>query len=151
MVKPKNTPQSAEYKKATQGRPLKYRSAMELERVIENYFQQQDSKEKPYTITGMALFLGMTRKNLIEYGERENFVNVINRARARIESQVEDMLLTGKNQAGCIFWLKNQGWSDKQEIEVNDITQLPKDELVRKLQAKIKQLPTTKQAKVVNE
>lgn len=117
------------------GRPLKFTSAKQLERKVHEYFNSCDTSEKKYTITGLAISLGLTRKQLIEYQERETFKNVINGAKAIIEAQVEEILLSGKAQAGSIFWLKNQGWSDKQEIEVNDITKLSKDELIDKIKS----------------
>ena len=36
--------------------------------------------------------------------------------RAHLEDHWE-MRLAGGNAAGTIFWLKNQGWSDRQELE----------------------------------
>lgn len=115
--------------------PLKYRSAKQLDKYVQNYFAQCDEQQKKYTITGLALHLGMTRKMLIEYGERETFKKVIQTARTRIEQQVEETMLNGKAIAGCIFWLKNQGWTDEQQINVNDITQLTKDELINKVRS----------------
>ena len=113
--------------------PLKYRSATQLDKYIQDYFRQCDEDKRKYTITGLAVHLGMTRKMLIEYGERETFKKVILTARSRIEQQVEEILLSGKSQAGAIFWLKNAGWTDKQEIEVNDVTELTKDELIERI------------------
>ena len=121
--------------KAKTGRPLRYRSASELERKILAYFDKQDELKKPYTITGLARTLGMTRKMLIEYQARDLFRNVIEAAKTRIEESVEEILLSGKAQAGAVFWLKNKGWSDRQEITVEDVTKLSKDQLIGKIKS----------------
>ena len=116
----------------TIGRPRKYRTAVQMERSIKDYLAENDAK---LTITGLANHLGLTRKQLIEYEERSEYANLIKGARSIIEQRIEELLLYSKHgQAGLIFWLKNAGWTDKQEIDVNDITTLTKDDLVKKLE-----------------
>lgn len=131
-------------------RPLKYRSATQLERHISKYFAERDREKKPYTITGLAIHLGIDRKTLKNYADREMFVPVIKAAQARIEDYVEQQLITGRNQAGCIFWLKNHDWTDKTEIDVNDITQLTKDDLVKKLE-RMQARPIAMRKRAVND
>lgn len=75
------------------------------------------SQQKPYTITGLAQFLGTSRETLIEYQEREEFVDTIKAAKLRCEGYMELALLEG-NATGPIFNLKNNyGWKDKTEQE----------------------------------
>ena len=80
-----------------------------------------DEKEKPYTITGLCLYLDICRDTLIEYEKREEFIDTIKRAKNKVENYVEENSLMGKlNPTVSIFNLKNNfGWKDKQEIETN--------------------------------
>lgn len=118
---------------STLGRPKSYRTATELEKHCLKYFAECDTKGKPYTITGLASSLGISRSTLHGYGKSKDFSNVIKGAITRIEANVEEIMLSGKAQAGSIFWLKNHGWHDKQEIDVNDISKLSRDELIEKV------------------
>lgn len=110
------------------GRPLKFSSVMAFGRKVDEYFQT--CGDKP-TITGLATHLGLSRKQLIEYGNRADYGNVVKGAKSLIEAKVEERLLYSKHSpAGLIFWLKNQGWSDTQQIDVNDISGKSKDQLI---------------------
>lgn len=117
----------------TLGRPKIFRSATELERHVLKYFDECETKEKPYTIAGLAASLGISRNTLHQYGKREDFRDVIKGAVTHIEASVESIMLQGKAQAGSIFWLKNHGWTDKQEIDINDVSKLSRDELIEKV------------------
>lgn len=103
------------------GRPKKYSEVELLERKINEYFEMCDEKGKPYTITGLCLYLDIDRATLLRYEEREEFRNTIKRAKNKIENYVEENSLLGKlNPTVSIFNLKNNfGWKDKQEIETN--------------------------------
>lgn len=114
---------------------LKYKDEKKLEKAINDYFQKCDEKEKPYTMTGLALSLGIDRTTLIRYSGRESFATLIKNAKAKVEEQLEESLYRLGNNSGVIFNLKNNyGWSDKQEIEsintnrYNIINDLPKDD-----------------------
>ena len=106
------------------GRPRKYKTVKELEEKIENYFNTCDIENRPYTVTGLAIALDMSRKMLLEYCDRvdengDSFRNSIKKAKDRCEAKIEEGLLSGKyNATGAIFNLKNNyGWKDKQEVE----------------------------------
>jgi hypothetical protein len=120
------------------GRPLKYQP-QEFADKIESYFEWCDGQktilyndagqvvkviEKPYTITGLCVYIGTSKETLREYMLREEFVDAIKKAKLRIENYCEEGSLTGRlNTIASIFNLKNNfDWKDKQEIEVNDIT-----------------------------
>lgn len=107
------------------GRPRKYETVEELEEIIEKYFDICDIESRPYTITGLAITLGMSRQGLLEYCTRvdengEPFLYSIKKAKDRCEAKIEEGLLSGKyNATGAIFNLKNNyGWRDKQEQEI---------------------------------
>ena len=114
---------------------LKYKNEKDLEEAINKYFIECDEKDKPYTISGLALSLGIDRRTLVNYGERESFFPLIKNAKAKVETMLEENLYRLGNNSGIIFNLKNNyGWTDKQEQEValtnrfNIINDLPKEE-----------------------
>ena len=102
------------------GRPRKYKSPEEMQIAIDDYFATCDKENKPYLITGLALHLGFTsRTDLINYeGYSLEFHNTIKKAKTRVEAYCESKIFN-HNPAGAIFALKNYGWKDRQEIDVN--------------------------------
>lgn len=125
------------------GRPLKYKTVEELESAIEEYFDWCDnrttsvyikeagdnvpiSNPAPYTMSGLAYALDMSRQALLDYSKKDEFLDAIKRARARVEQDVETRLMDGKAPAGAIFNLKNNfGWKDKNESEVTHVMPNP--------------------------
>ena len=103
------------------GRPLKYESVEMMQKDIDKYFAECDEKQKPYTVSGLAYALGTNRQTLINYEEKEEFVDTIKSAKAKIELFNEEMLYSKDvSTTGVIFNLKNNyGWKDKQEIEAD--------------------------------
>lgn len=100
------------------GRPLKYQTVEELERLVQQYFIDCDANEKPYTISGLALALNMSRQDLLNYQAKAEFVDTIKTAKQRCENYAEEQLFRSGNVAGVIFNLKNNyGYKDKQEVE----------------------------------
>jgi hypothetical protein len=100
------------------GRPKKYNTVEEMEKVIEQYFEERKREGLPYTVSGLALALDMTRETLLKYEENSEFSDTIKRAKQRIEEYVETRLFVSGIATGVIFNLKNNfGWKDKQEIE----------------------------------
>lgn len=109
------------------GRPLKFQSVEEMEKLINAYFDSCFKKNEetgeaeqiePFTVTGLALAVGTDRKGLCEYAERPEFSNSIKKAKAFIENYAEKSALISRNPAGAIFILKNHGWSDTQKLEL---------------------------------
>lgn len=101
------------------GRPLKYKNKEEIDQAIKAYFERCEGTGKPLTMSGLAVWLDMDRRSLVNYGNREEFFPSIKRARAMIEASTEErMLMNELNVTGAIFSLKNNyGWVDKQEIK----------------------------------
>ena len=99
------------------GRPLKYGNCWDLDELCFAYFEECDENKDPYTITGLALALETTRKTLIEYAEKPEFVNTIKYYKTMVENYAEKKLYTG-NATGPIFALKNFDWSDRQEHQL---------------------------------
>lgn len=101
------------------GRPLIYNSVEELKKDIDAYFVDCDAKKLPYTMSGLALTLGVDRKTILNYSDKEGFFHTIKNARHRVEQYAEQQLFIGKNQTGTIFNLKNNfGWKDEQQLSV---------------------------------
>jgi hypothetical protein len=59
----------------------------------------------------------MTRKTLWAYSDKPAFCDAVEKARTRLELAWERRL-AGNACTGAIFWLKNQGWTDKTETEL---------------------------------
>ena len=104
------------------GRPLKYKTAEELDKAIEQYYVDCQKQMRPYTMSGLAVALGIDRRTLLNYSKKDDFFPTIKKARDMVEAFTEEMLLTGKNTAGVIFSLKNNfGWKDKTEVEATNL------------------------------
>ena len=116
------------------GRPLKYKQPKKIMEIGEQFFKECDEKNVPYTITGLALALGISRQNLCEYAARPEYSDTIRKLKQRVEASVEQLMLN-KGHAGSIFWMKNHDWTDKTVQEVHNIEEMTQDQLNEKLQA----------------
>jgi hypothetical protein len=96
------------------GRPLKWETVEELQLQVNKYFE--DTPEPRWTITGLALALDTDRQTLINYSNREEYFDTINKAKLMVENAYE-IDLREKGHAGNIFALKNFGWKDKTEVD----------------------------------
>lgn len=75
----------------------------------------------PPSMTELCLQLGISRETLSNYGNEEEYIDTITRARGRIEAYLEGELLKRNKVQGVIFNLKNNyGWKDKQEVSLED-------------------------------
>lgn len=119
------------------GRPLLYKTPEEMKVVIDEYFDYCDNRIQqvyspksegvievinpaPYTMSGLAYALGMDRRTLLDYSNRDKFLPTVKRARDRVESDVEARMNDRQTfTAGLIFNAKNNfGWVDKTETDV---------------------------------
>ena len=140
------------------GRPLLYKTVEELSSVIDEYFTWCDNRTKsvfikdlgdnieisdpaPYTMSGLAYALDMSRRALIDYSHRDEFLPTIKRARSRIEQDVETRM-NDKNTftPGLIFNAKNNfDWRDRTEVESSgEVTHKYEDMTDEQLDAAIK-------------
>lgn len=124
------------------GCPPMYKTPEEMQKVIDKYFEDCSgeyividgavavdkhgnpikTKERPLTITGLALALGFTtRQSLLNYEGKPEFVDTIKRAKSKIEQYAEERLYDKDGVNGAKFNLSNnfKGWSEKQQIESN--------------------------------
>lgn len=124
------------------GCPPMYKTPEEMQKVIDKYFEDCSgeyividgevatdkhghpikTKERPLTITGLALALGFTtRQSLLNYEGKPEFLDTIKRAKSKIEQYAEERLYDKDGVNGAKFNLSNnfKGWSEKQQIESN--------------------------------
>ena len=131
-------------KKHPGGRPPKYEKKEEMQRKIDEYFESchrivmifdktigrhvpaidgngnlLKEQYRPYTITGLADALDMSRQSLLNYSEDEEFFDTIMRAKRKCEMYAEEKLYDKNGSNGAKFSLANnfKGWKEKQEIE----------------------------------
>lgn len=113
MVEEKNE----ERKKHPGGRPLKY-TPEEFKRLIDEYIAECEAKGKLINLVGIICYLDTTRETWREYEQREEFADIIKKARMRCERDlVERMANKDTFTPGQIFIAKNHyGYVDKQEL-----------------------------------
>lgn len=97
------------------GRPPKWKTVEELQEKVDEYFKVTPPNE--VTITGLALHLDTTRETLCDYGKKDMFSDAIKNAKYRVALEYEKDLRR-KGRSGDIFALKNFGWTDKQDHNV---------------------------------
>jgi len=119
------------------GRPLKFKTVEELQTVIDEYFDWCDNRTKkiwddknmkeymitdpaPYTMSGLARRIGLSRQALMEYSHKDEFGDAIKAARQKIEEDVETRMNSKDTfTPGLIFNAKNNfGWKDKTETDI---------------------------------
>jgi len=112
-----------------------FKTPEEMQAKIDEYFEWCDNRAikkvddsgkefmigipAPYTMSGLARRLGMDRKGLINYKNRDEFFPAIHAARERVHEDVENRLMETRNERGAIFNLKNNfGWKDESQTDV---------------------------------
>jgi hypothetical protein len=105
----------ADEQKHAGGRPMAYDDAGKLATAVDAYFA---STLRP-TLAGLAYALGIDRQTLYNYKERDEFIDIMKRARDRVEVGYEERLIYDNQPTGVIFALKNMGWKDKTEQDLN--------------------------------
>jgi hypothetical protein len=99
-------------------RPPIYATPEEFKAVADQYFEDCKANEQVPTVNGLSLALDMTRETLLRYEEKPEFTDTVKRVRIRLEAAWEQRL-AGTACTGAIFWLKNQGWTDKTVSELS--------------------------------
>ena len=116
------------------GRPKIFNDVKEVEEKINAYFNYCEEKEKPYTMSGLAYYLDISRQTLVNYSNQDQFFDTIKKARDRVQMQLEENALSNKaNPTFTIFNLKNNfDWKDSNEVKTNvEITKV--DELLNEI------------------
>lgn len=111
------------------GRPVLYSNPDDFTKVANDYFAKCVADETVPTVNGLCIALGMTRETLLRYEEKDGFSDSVKMVRMRLEAAWEQRL-AGPNAAGTIFWLKNQGWTDRSEQVIDAKVSMTHDEWV---------------------
>lgn len=125
------------------GRPPVYKTPAEMQKVIDAYFAECEgvyirdedgnietdkygdpvtTKQRPLTITGLALALGFSgRQALLNYEDKPEFMDTIMRAKSKVEQYAEERLFDKDGVNGAKFNLSNnfKGWNEKRQIDSN--------------------------------
>lgn len=125
------------------GRPPAYKNVKEMQEIIDKYFKSCEGTilknddgdivfdkygqpviigQKPPTVTGLALALGFnSRQSLLNYADKEEFMDTITRAKSQIEEYAETRLFDKDGVNGAKFNLINnfRGWKEHKEVESN--------------------------------
>lgn len=142
------TQESPEKQPHAGGRPLKFETVEALQMAIQLYFDNQDphiekrltatglnangttmfserevmTEQKPYTMSGLARALGVDRKTLLNYSNRDEYFPTVRDAKQRCEEYAEGQLF-GPFSSGAKFNLINnyaseaRDWTDKQSVD----------------------------------
>lgn len=119
------------------GRPPKFKSAEEIQKLIDEYFESCKGEpimidgepfldkngfpvlinDRPPTVTGLALALGFhSRQSLLNYQAKREFVDTITRAKMRVEEYCETRLFDRDGQRGAEFNLRyNFRWAQEEK------------------------------------
>ncbi len=108
------------------GRPLKYKTAKELQAKIDEYKTHREGKNLPYTKQSLVIYLKFVDLHALEdsYANKDEFSPTIKKIYTEIESsKIDAMYGDNPNTTFTIFDLKcNSGWNDKKaEQSDNDI------------------------------
>jgi len=120
---------------------LREKIAMYFSDIDEQNIQAKlfDERPRPYTVSGLCVFLGIFRETLLDYGKRPDTAEIVKMAKYKVETCIEEGSLTGRwNVIGSIFNLKNNfGWVDKFDVSTTvQPEQLNAVEIKRLLQGK---------------
>ena len=91
--------------------------------VFDKYGQPVIINQKPPTVTGLALALGFnSRLSLLNYQDKDAFVNTVTRAKSRIEEYTEARLFDKDGSNGAKFSLANnfKEWREKRELDIGN-------------------------------
>jgi len=119
------------------GKPLKYKNVDVMSEIIDNYFIECDKKGKPYTVTGLACALNMTRDQILNYQGKREYADTLLRAKQKVAAYAEERLFDRDGARGAEFSLKcNYRWRDN-EGENLEIAIKKLDEVLGKIGGKI--------------
>lgn len=94
----------------------KYETPEDFERMSDEYFDETPARQQ--TKAGWLIHMNMSRMDLHNYQNYEEFKDVVDRAMLRLEAKYE-LQLNELGRTADIFALKQYGWVDKQEVDSN--------------------------------
>ena len=111
-------------------RGFRFKTPEDLQERVEQYLEICKAEERPLTMAGLAVYLGMARQSLWKYADGSydkdraegelTHAEVLAWARTVIEADKNEKALCGKyNATVAIFDLKNNhGWKDQTHTDV---------------------------------
>ncbi len=124
--------------KALVGRPKKFKSAEEMQKKIDEYFQSCMTIKtdkygnfmvdamgnfileqiKPFTMSGLANALDLSRRGLLNYNRDDEYYDIIEKAKRKCEMYAEERLFDKDGVRGAMFSLSNnyEQWANKAEL-----------------------------------
>ena len=101
--------------------PPKFDTPEDFDYMVDLFVATCEAKNEPLTIPGLTLFLGFADKSsLYHYQKKKAFANSVKRARTLIEESTVKRSM-GSHAAGAIFMLKNMGYTDRQNIQIDPV------------------------------
>lgn len=100
-------------------RPAYWTEPEQLQKRIDEYYQDCRQRGVALTFAGLAAFLEVDRKTIYNYGQKDAFFPTIKKAKQKIEASWEEHSFTKDANASSIFVMKNYGYTDRQEIDTN--------------------------------
>lgn len=91
------------------GRPSLWVNPEVLAKLVDEYFENETQP----TLAGLAYSLGISRSTLYNYENKDEFLDIIKKARRKVEKEYEKHLVYTDRPTGVIFALKNMGWADR--------------------------------------
>lgn len=99
------------------GRPPKFETPEQMEKAVDEYLANTPVAQ--ITLTGLCMWLGfVSKQSLYDYEKRDGFSYPVLKARLAVENSYEITLRTIA-APGSVFALKNMGWKDKTEQDLN--------------------------------
>ena len=104
-----------------------------------SYVARIRANEKGFspTVNGLAIHIGMSKRALHDYRERDGYAEVLREVIHELEAWWEARLASA-NATGAIFWLKNFGWTDKTQTEISgslETQKLPDEKIDERIAA----------------
>lgn len=75
---------------------------------------------RPYTVSGLALFLGISSEALRKYGKDEEYAEIVSAARQYVEMYTEEQLMSGMPTAK-VSLEHNFGWNKTDSLKDNEV------------------------------
>ena len=107
---------------------------------------------RPPTMSGLALYLGFSsRESLLNYAGRRDYVNIIVKAKSRVEKYFEERLFDKEGANGAKFALQNnfKGWQESAKVAAQEaannavriVCDFPRPEKVKAVEATVPVAP----------
>jgi len=100
---------------------LKYNNVEDLQKGIDNYFVECEVRKAPYTMSGLAYALDISRQTLLNYKNTDSYFDAISRARVRCEQYSAECLFDRDKVNGAKFDLaNNHGMSERSQLDIGN-------------------------------